>query len=173
MPTYPGHWPGASRAGITHDDYVRSVTEFIENRELRDVILVGHSFGGSAPRTYRPVQGAPGAGRGRGRRGAGTGRAGLGGTRPGDVTSRRYALEFTPKALRALRKLDRPVVERIKAATDALREDPRPSGARMLTGMHGVLPIRVAGDYRVLYTVDDDRLVVLVVDAGHRRQIYR
>jgi hypothetical protein len=36
----------------------------------------------------------------------------------------------------------------------------------MLTGMHGVLRIRVAGDYRVLYTVDDDRLVVLVVDAA-------
>jgi mRNA interferase RelE/StbE len=68
--------------------------------------------------------------------------------------------------LRALRKLDRPVVERIKAATESLREDPRPAGAKMLTGMHGVLRIRVAGDYRVLYTVDDDRLVVLVVDAG-------
>jgi mRNA-degrading endonuclease RelE of RelBE toxin-antitoxin system len=54
------------------------------------------------------------------------------------VTSGRYALEFAPKAVRALRKLD-----------------------------------RVAGDYRVMYTVDDDRLVVLVVDAGHRRQIYR
>jgi ParE toxin of type II toxin-antitoxin system, parDE len=40
-------------------------------------------------------------------------------------------------------------------------------------GMHGVLRIRVAGDYRVLYTVDDDRLVVLVVDVGHRRPIYR
>ena len=43
----------------------------------------------------------------------------------------------------------------------------------MLTGMHGVLRIRAAGDYPVLYTVDDDRLVVLVVDACHRRQIYR
>ena len=48
-----------------------------------------------------------------GGRGAGTGRAGLGGTRPRDVTSSRYALAFAPKALRALRKLDRPVVERI------------------------------------------------------------
>ena len=46
-PTYPGHWPGVSRAGITHDDYVRAVTDFIEQRDLRDVILVGHSFGGS------------------------------------------------------------------------------------------------------------------------------
>jgi mRNA-degrading endonuclease RelE of RelBE toxin-antitoxin system len=51
------------------------------------------------------------------------------------VTSRRYALEFAPKALRALRKLDRPVVEHIKAATESLREDPRPAGAKMLTGM--------------------------------------
>lgn len=89
------------------------------------------------------------------------------------MTSRRYALEFAPKAVRALRKLDRSVVERIRAATESLREDPRPAGAKMLTGMHGILRIRVAGDYRVLYTVDDDRLVVLVVDAGHRRQIYR
>jgi pimeloyl-ACP methyl ester carboxylesterase len=36
-----------SRAGLTHDDYVRAVTDFIEQRDLRDVILVGHSFGGS------------------------------------------------------------------------------------------------------------------------------
>jgi mRNA interferase RelE/StbE len=43
----------------------------------------------------------------------------------------------------------------------------------MLTGRQGVLRIRVAGDYRVLYTVDDDRLVVLAVDADHHRQIYR
>ena len=46
-PTYPGHWPGANRAGITHDDYVKGVTDFIEQRDLRDVVLVGHSFGGS------------------------------------------------------------------------------------------------------------------------------
>ena len=46
-PTYPGHWPGVNRAGVTHDDYVRAVTDFIEHRDLRDVILVGHSFGGS------------------------------------------------------------------------------------------------------------------------------
>lgn len=46
-PTYPGHVPGADRAGITHGDYVASVTRFIERRQLRDVILVGHSFGGS------------------------------------------------------------------------------------------------------------------------------
>jgi pimeloyl-ACP methyl ester carboxylesterase len=46
-PTYPGHHPGAGRAGIRHDDYVASVVRFIEGRDLRDVVLVGHSFGGS------------------------------------------------------------------------------------------------------------------------------
>jgi hypothetical protein len=50
------------------------------------------------------------------------------------VTSRRYTLGIRPKALRALRKLDRPVVEHIKAATESLREDPRLAGAKMLTG---------------------------------------
>jgi mRNA interferase RelE/StbE len=89
------------------------------------------------------------------------------------VTSQRYALEFAPKALRALRKLDRPVVERIRIATEALRDEPRPAGAKMLTGEHGVWRIRVAGDYRVLYTINDDEVVVLIVDVGHRRQIYR
>jgi mRNA interferase RelE/StbE len=88
-------------------------------------------------------------------------------------TPPRYALEFAPRALRALRKLDRPVVEQIKIATEALRNEPRPAGARMLTGMHGIWRIRVAGDYRILYTIDDDKLVILVADVGHRREIYR
>jgi mRNA-degrading endonuclease RelE of RelBE toxin-antitoxin system len=47
------------------------------------------------------------------------------------VTSQRYALEFTPKALRALRKLDRLVVARIREATEALRDEPRPAGAKV------------------------------------------
>ncbi|MDR0341686.1 MAG: type II toxin-antitoxin system RelE/ParE family toxin [Nocardiopsaceae bacterium] len=85
----------------------------------------------------------------------------------------RYALEFAPKAIRSLGKLDRPIAKRIKVAAEELRNDPRPPGARMLTGMHGVLRVRVAKDYRILYTIDDDRLVILVVDAGHRREIYR
>ncbi len=89
------------------------------------------------------------------------------------MTAQRYSLEFAPKAIRSLGKLDRPVAERIRAAAEALREEPRPPGARMLTGMHGVWRIRVAKDYRIVYTLDDDRLVILVVDAGHRREIYR
>jgi pimeloyl-ACP methyl ester carboxylesterase len=46
-PTYPGHFRGASRRGIRHDDYVSAVVRSVERRDLRDVVLVGHSFGGS------------------------------------------------------------------------------------------------------------------------------
>lgn len=46
-PTYPGHVPGAARAGVSHDDYTRAVVSYIEGHDLRDVVLVGHSFGGS------------------------------------------------------------------------------------------------------------------------------
>jgi len=46
-PTYPAIWPGVSRVGVTHDDYVAAVARFITQRDLRNVILVGHSFGGS------------------------------------------------------------------------------------------------------------------------------
>ncbi len=46
-PTFPGAHPGASRRGITHDDYVGTVTAFIEQLDLRDIVLVSHSFGGA------------------------------------------------------------------------------------------------------------------------------
>jgi pimeloyl-ACP methyl ester carboxylesterase len=46
-PTLAGHGPGAERVGITHRDCVDSVVGYIREHELRDVILVGHSFGGS------------------------------------------------------------------------------------------------------------------------------
>jgi mRNA-degrading endonuclease RelE of RelBE toxin-antitoxin system len=63
------------------------------------------------------------------------------------VTSQRYALELAPKAVRSLGKLDRQVAERIKAAAEALRDDPRPAGARMLTGIE---PIPHVETYLVL-----------------------
>jgi mRNA interferase RelE/StbE len=88
------------------------------------------------------------------------------------VTGPRYELQFAPKAIRSLRKLDHVAARRIRETAEALRDDPRPTGALMLTGMHGVLRVRT-GDYRILYAVDDGRLVVLVVDTGHRRDIYQ
>jgi len=86
--------------------------------------------------------------------------------------ARQYRLLFRPAALRSLRKLDRKAAERIKIATEALRDDPWPPDAKKLTGLDGLFRIRV-GDYRILYIVDDDDAVVRVVLAGHRRDVYR
>jgi mRNA interferase RelE/StbE len=87
------------------------------------------------------------------------------------VTGLRYELRFRPAALRQLRKLDSQIARRIKSATEALRTEPRPYGVKALTGQHGWLRIRV-GDYRIVYEVRDSELVVLVIQIGHRSQVY-
>lgn len=83
-----------------------------------------------------------------------------------------YAVTLRPAARRALKQLDKPVQKRIAEALRALADVPRPAGVRALTGAHGFLRVRV-GDYRIIYTVDDDKLVILVLDIGHRSVIYR
>ena len=83
-----------------------------------------------------------------------------------------YRIEWRPHARKAFLALDKPVRCRIGEAVEALAADPRPAAAKMITGAHGVLRIRV-GDYRVLYTIDEGQLIVLVLDAGHRSEIYR
>jgi mRNA interferase RelE/StbE len=87
------------------------------------------------------------------------------------VTGPRYDLSFRPAALRRLRKLDPQVVRRIKTATTDLCADPRPHGAKALSGQHGWLRIRV-GDYRIIYEVRDSELTVLIIQIGHRSQVY-
>jgi mRNA interferase RelE/StbE len=82
-----------------------------------------------------------------------------------------YRIEWRPRAQKAFLALDKPVRRRIGEAVEALAADPRPAAAKMITGAHGVLRIRV-GDYRVLYTIDEGQLIVLVLDAGHRSEIY-
>lgn len=82
----------------------------------------------------------------------------------------RYRIEVRPAAARALRKLDPGVRPRIQGAIALLAEDPRPPASRPLRGRPGYR-VRV-GDYRILYTVADDVLVVVVVTLGHRRDVY-
>ena len=78
---------------------------------------------------------------------------------------------IAPTALRLLRTLDPPARRRAQAAIELLADQPRPSGAKKLVGGGGEWRVR-AGDYRIVYEVHDDVLVVLVVAVGHRRDIY-
>lgn len=82
-----------------------------------------------------------------------------------------YRIEFTSAAARRMRKLPRQVRMRLITTIEGLADDPRPHGARKLVGEKTAWRIRV-GDYRVIYDVYDAELVVRVVRAGHRREIY-
>jgi mRNA interferase RelE/StbE len=81
-----------------------------------------------------------------------------------------FRIELRPAAVRALKKLDPPVRRRIQGAIALLAHDPRPPAARKLQG-RDALRVRV-GDYRIIYTVEDDVLLVVVVTLGHRREVY-
>jgi len=83
-----------------------------------------------------------------------------------------YRIEFTRSAERDLRRLDRTMVPRVVAAIDALAEEPRPSGVKKLVGSEHTYRIRV-GDYRVVYSIEDRLLVVLVERIRHRGDVYR
>lgn len=81
-----------------------------------------------------------------------------------------YRIELRPAAVRALKKVDHQNRNRIRGAIALLGDDPRPPGAKALRGRPG-LRVRV-GDYRILYTINDDVLVVAIVTLGHRRDVY-
>jgi mRNA interferase RelE/StbE len=84
----------------------------------------------------------------------------------------RFRVEYDPKAVKELRKLDRPMTRRIVRAVDELGAEPRPAGCRALAGYPGLWRIRV-GDYRVVYTIKDAELVVLALRVAHRSTAYR
>jgi mRNA interferase RelE/StbE len=83
-----------------------------------------------------------------------------------------YAVTFARSVEKRLARLPAKVQASIMTRIRALATDPHPRGARPLTGdLRGRLKLRV-GDYRIIYTVDRDALVVRVVWVGHRGRAY-
>lgn len=83
-----------------------------------------------------------------------------------------HRIELIPAAARELQKLDPAARRRIQAVVELLADDPRPPAATRLVGGGREWRVRT-GDYRVLYTIKDDVLLVLVIRLGHRREVYR
>ncbi|TDC00054.1 type II toxin-antitoxin system RelE/ParE family toxin [Micromonospora fluostatini] len=83
-----------------------------------------------------------------------------------------WKVEFTNAATRELAKLDRSVQVRVSSAIDHLAEDPRPAGCVKLSGGDDRWRIRV-GDYRIVYMILGDQVLVVVVRIAHRREVYR
>ncbi|PWJ26242.1 mRNA interferase RelE/StbE [Branchiibius hedensis] len=82
-----------------------------------------------------------------------------------------YRVEVRPAALRQLRKIDPTQQARIRGAIALLAEDPRPPAAKPLRG-RPAWRVRV-GDYRIIYTINDDVLLIVIVTLGHSREVYR
>lgn len=82
-----------------------------------------------------------------------------------------YRVELTRSAERDLRRLPRHVLKRIDRKILGLADDPWPGGVKKLQGSESTYRIRV-GDYRILYEVEDEAILVLVVRVRHRREVY-
>ena len=83
-----------------------------------------------------------------------------------------YRVEVSATAERQIRRLARKDQIRVLRAVAALASEPRPRGCRKLRGYTDVYRIRV-GTFRVLYSVEDERVVVIVLKVGQRKDIYR
>jgi mRNA interferase RelE/StbE len=82
-----------------------------------------------------------------------------------------YSVEILLRAVKQLEKLPPEVYPRIRESLVALANEPRPAGCLKLRGREG-WRLRV-GDYRIIYEIDDETRRVVILDIGHRREIYR
>jgi mRNA interferase RelE/StbE len=87
-----------------------------------------------------------------------------------------YRIELTPVAEKFLTKAaksNRLLLKRLDQALLSLAENPVPAGSKQLVGEDPPLYRVRVGDYRILYQIEDDVLVILVVHVGHRKDVYR
>ena len=83
-----------------------------------------------------------------------------------------YKVEWKNSAYKELQKLPRPIITRVVAAVLGLSDEPFPHGVKKLVGSEFSYRIRV-GDYRVVYEVFQDKLVIEIVRVRHRKDVYR
>jgi mRNA interferase RelE/StbE len=84
-----------------------------------------------------------------------------------------YPVELAPAARRQLKKLDPPIQKRIFRRLKRLENQPKPDSAILLQGTTDTFYRIREGHWRIIYTIENDRLVVLVVRIAHRSNAYR
>ncbi len=82
-----------------------------------------------------------------------------------------FEVVWKRSAEKELRSLPREVIARMVAIAEGLANEPHPPGARRLTGAERTYRVR-SGNYRIVYTIEQHRLVVEVVSVGHRKDVY-
>jgi mRNA interferase RelE/StbE len=83
-----------------------------------------------------------------------------------------YELTFSRPARKDLRGLPADMQDRVLEAVERLRNNPRPQGCKKLKGSDDTFRIRV-GDYRVIYEVHDQQVIVLIIRVRHRKDAYK
>jgi len=83
----------------------------------------------------------------------------------------KYSVIFKPSAYKTLRKFPNKDIKAIVAKINQLQKNPRPAGCKKLIGTD-YYRLR-CGHYRVLYSIEDDMLLIWIVKIGHRKGIYR
>tara|TARA_R100000027_G_scaffold32887_1_gene24093 strand:- start:489 stop:749 length:261 start_codon:yes stop_codon:yes gene_type:complete len=82
-----------------------------------------------------------------------------------------FDLEFASSIRKDLKKIHKKEVMKILTEIQNLAEDPRPTNCKKLTNEE-LYRIRI-GNYRVIYEIFDERLIVYVVKVGHRKDVYK
>ena len=82
----------------------------------------------------------------------------------------KYSVLYTEAFYRSLTTIPKKDAERILRRTRSLSDNPRPVGCQKLSGQE---KYRIRqGNYRIIYTIEDDRLIVVVVTVGNRKEVY-
>jgi mRNA interferase RelE/StbE len=82
-----------------------------------------------------------------------------------------YSISIKQSAFKALAKIDVPQRKRLIEAIDKLKTNPA-AGSVLKGEFSGLRRIRI-GDYRIVYEVQDDKLIILVIRIAHRCEVYR
>ena len=84
----------------------------------------------------------------------------------------KYRIEISATAEKQIRRLTHDNQVRVLRAVQTLATDPRPQGSRKLHGYVDVFRLRV-GTFRVLYSIEKSRVLIIILKVGHRKDVYR
>ena len=82
-----------------------------------------------------------------------------------------YHLEYKASVAKELRRFPKTQLRRVVRRIQLLAKDPRAVGCIKIQGENGIYRKR-QGDYRIIYTINDKTIVVLVIKVGHRKDVY-
>ena len=84
-----------------------------------------------------------------------------------------YTISIKPSALKEINKLPTPTIKKIGKAIDGLSKNPRPDGVKKLKGSDEELYRIRIGDYRIVYSIEDEIKIIDILKVGHRKDIYK